>query len=251
MKFIFVFLFLFGSGLTQLVQAREQSTLVIATHIEPPLIYLQQGEFNGPNAEIAKLLAASINKTAVFVQCPFARCLYMAKAGRADMLIGINKNAERMAYLDYLATPYTSISTPINFYLNTDNLHNITKHEDLANLTIGVVRGATIYPKFNQDKSLKTIEVSTHEQLIEMLLKQRIDTFAAKDLSIRARVPRDIYQNKMQMADYSYHKQADFYIAVSKKSPLNLDHQQLSQHLALLLNNGTIERLLNKKADFK
>ena len=226
------------------VHANENDTIVIATHIEPPLVYIKNGEFSGTNVAVAKRLAAAIGKKATFIYCPFARCLSMTKDGKADMMVAINKTPKRQEYLDYLTQPFSSKITPVRFYIKKGRQININQYEDLQGLNIGVLRGATYFPRFDNDQLLNKVEITTHRQLIEMLLKNRIDTFLGRELSIKKQVSEDIYNVQLAVTPYIYNKKNDSYIAISKKSAAKLDVNQLSIILDSLLADGTIAKLI-------
>lgn len=223
----------------------EDDTIIIATHIEPPLVYIKDGVFAGPNVEVAKVLMDAAGKKATFIYCPFARCLTMTKDGKADMMIAINKTMEREKYLDYLAQPFSSKITPVRFYVKQGSILKIDNYEDLQGLNIGVLRGATYFPRFDNDNQLNKVDITTHKQLIEMLLKNRIDTFLGRELSIKSRVDEDVYNTELVVTPYIYNKTNDSYIVVSKKSAAKIDVKQLSKILDSLLADGTIDKLID------
>ena len=66
---------------------------------------------------------------------------------------------------------------PLRFYVNTENAITIDTYKDLKDLSVGVLRGGSYFERFDQDKKLIKIEMTTHEQLVNMLRKKRIDTF--------------------------------------------------------------------------
>ncbi|EWH10074.1 amino acid ABC transporter periplasmic protein [Catenovulum agarivorans DS-2] len=222
----------------------ESAVIRVATHIEPPLVYLDGQEFVGSNVEVGKLLAASIGYQIEFVQCPFARCLYQTQIGQADMMIGINKTSERQRHFEYLSKPYSSVITPVKFYLNNDSVLKIARYEDLIGKKIGVLRGAVYFKPFDDDNRLTKVPVVNHEQLIDMLLNKRIDTFLARDLSVRKRASDVEYLEKMQAAQFTYQKQQDMYIAVSKKSQLVNKTAELSNKLAELISSGQVAKIV-------
>ncbi|WP_111979461.1 substrate-binding periplasmic protein [Algibacillus agarilyticus] len=227
-------------------QFKSSNTITVATHIEPPLINIENGMFVGQNADIARLLAQSINKKISFIKCPFARCLAMAEKGQADMMIAIRKTAERETYLDFLSQPFSSHILPVRFYVRKNSKLDINQYDHLLGLKIGMLRGATFFERFDQDHTLQKITLPNHNLLVSMLIKGRIDTFLGREVSIEARTDKETYQNEMKMAPYIYQKKVDAYIAVSKKSPLRKQVPALSKNLITLLNNGAIEKLLIK-----
>lgn len=220
--------------------------ILIATHLEPPFVYLEGETFLGSNVEIAKLLAARMNKTIEFIYCPFARCLAMTREGKADMMLTVLKNEERKGFLSYLEQPVHSLVSPVRFYLKKDNHLTIESYEDLDKLSVGVLRGATYFERFDEDEALTKVAIKSHAGLIEMLLKNRIDTFLGKESSIEVVAEDDVYENEIKMAPYIYNKKSDFYIAISKKSPLNKEVAEFSKALKQLMANGDIDNILAK-----
>lgn len=229
-----------------LVEISPKKNIVIANHIIPPLFYVDNGVYRGSNVEISQLLARRMNKTVEYIECPFVRCLAMIQQGKADMMISINKIADRERYLSYLSQPYQTKITPVRLYLSKDSTLSINHYEDLKNLTIGVLRGGTYFPRFDQDQTLNKFETSSHTQLIEMLLKKRIDAFLGNEITTKSRVDETTYKNEMKTAPYLYNNKSDSYIVISKNSPLHSELDEFSSVLNSLLDDGEIEKVLNR-----
>ncbi|KXI28475.1 hypothetical protein AX660_15390 [Paraglaciecola hydrolytica] len=227
--------------------AAKFENIVIATHIEPPLVDLIDGKFVGQNVDVALALAHSLNMQVSFIQCPFARCLAITQEGNADMMVSIRKTPEREEYLHFLSRPFSSNNLPVRFYQLKTNRHVINAYEDISSLDIGVLRGATYFERFDHDLALHKIPLTNHNQLIEMLLKGRIDTFLGREVSIQALTDKTTYEQQMKMAPYIYIKRFDAYIAVSKRSPLAPRVNELSKALSELLDSGELDKLLIKQ----
>lgn len=223
-----------------------ENTITLATHIEPPLVYFENDVLKGTNIEVARLLAKHLNLSLQFTQCPFARCLSLLESGQVDMMVGINKTKPRQSYLSYLSQPYNTRTTPVRFYLRKDADITIDNYDDLAGLSVGVLRGASFFERFDNDTSLYKLEVTTHKQLIDMLLKGRFDTFLGREISIRQHISADIYQNEMKLAPYIYKKKNDSYIVLSKASNFNEYLELFSQTLNELIAQGEIKKITNK-----
>ncbi len=226
-------------------QAEHHNSIIIATHIDPPSIYLKDGQFAGHNVDVANMLVNAINKKAAFVYCPFARCLTMLKDGQADMMIALNKTEERQNYISYLEQPFHSLITPVKFYSSKHKNINVEKYEDLQGLNIGVLRGASYFKRFDNDESLKKVYITTHRQLIDLLVKGRIDTFLGREISIKHQVSPQIYTEELKEMSYVYSKENDFYIGISQKSKFNEQVNYLSKVLDELLASGAIAELDN------
>jgi polar amino acid transport system substrate-binding protein len=227
-------------------QQSSKDTIMVATHIFPPMVYIENEQFKGKNVEVMRLLAKRMNKNVEFIYCPFARCLLMTYQGQADMMVGIYKTDERQVNLDYVDQPFSSMSTPVRFYLANDSSILLNDYDDLKELSIGVLRGASYFPRFDQDTTLNKVEMTTHKQLIDMLLKRRIDTFLGREISIKTRMPSDIYNNEFKLAPYIYSKKLDSYIVISKKSPLINELPEFKQAYRLMFESGEVSEILNK-----
>ena len=229
---------------------KPKNELVIATFIEPPFVALKNHRLIGSNIEVAKLLANAINLKAVFVRCPFARCLSMVKAGKADMIFGLRKTPEREKELVFLSPPLMIQHYPLRFFTLAKRQLKISKLADLTPLAVGVLRGATHFEAFDNNRKIHKVDVTSRNQLVSMLLKGRIDTFADREESIKPLLSTDDYQKKLALASYQYDRAEKSYIAVSKKSHIKQYTPQLKQTLQQLTNDGTIDKIMSAREAF-
>ena len=99
------------------------------------------------------------------------------------------------------------------------------------------------FPLFDENQVIKKIELTSRKQIVNMLLKGRIDTFLEREESVLPLLSATVYQNKFTMADYQYNKPINSYIAISKKSKIKRYANELSQVLAKAIADGTIKRI--------
>ncbi len=220
--------------------------LKVATFLEPPFVDLVDNKLVGINIEIAKLLAMSVGLKPVFIRCPFARCLTMVKRGQADIIFGLRKLPEREKVLTFLNPPYMIQHYPLRFFVLSSKKITINSFEDLKKLSVGIVRGGSYFELFDNSKSIRKVELTSHEQLVSMLLRGRIDTFIEREESILPLLPLEDYQQKFSLANYQYDKAVNSYIAISKHSDINIYAERLSQQLQNLVTNGTIKNIRMK-----
>lgn len=241
MKFCFFIFFFISSKLL----AIPLDTIKIATYIEPPLSNIINGQLVGRNINIANLMASQLNKQVVYIECPLARCMSMMQIGQTDMIISIRKTPEREEYLTYLEPSFFEQHLPVNFFIQKNSPLQIVKYDDLKPLLIGTIRGSTYFDQFDNDVNLNKVEVTSRPQLIEMLMKGRIDTFIAREESILPLIDKQVYLTAFSLASYQYDKFVSSYIAISKKSPLNNEISLLNSTLLKLINNGEIHKALS------
>ncbi|MDO6444629.1 transporter substrate-binding domain-containing protein [Colwellia sp. 1_MG-2023] len=227
--------------------AENKETLLVATNIEPPYSYFVDNKYTGINVKIITLLAEKLNLQVKFLHCPFARCLSFLEMGQADAIIGLRKTAERSKFLTYLDQPFSTQTFPLQFYIRQDSDLNITNYSDLANLRIGTLRAATYFDRFDHDNTLNKVEVVNYNQLLQMLLKDRIDTFLEREESVKPWIDNAEYKQKIKLADYLYNRSVDSYIAFSKKSPFSQEVALFSQMQKQLLDSGEIQAIRNNK----
>lgn len=244
---IFMIIALFAlTTISEKVSAKPLPAIIVAMHIEPPFSDMVDGEFVGENIDIANALADKIGRKVKFVYCPVARCFSLVQAGHADMIIAVRKTAIREQFMSYLSPPIKIQKLPLRFYIRADHMLVLNNYDDLHLFKVGVLRGASYFDKFDHDTNIAKIPLTNHQQLINMLLKGRIDTFLEREESITPLVDKHVYATKIKLAKFSYDKSVGSYIAISKKSALNKDLNQLSTALASLAASGYIAELIKK-----
>ncbi len=226
--------------------AQPVNEIIVAMHIEPPFSDIVNGEFVGENIDIANLLAKKINKKARYVYCPVARCLSLMQSGQADMIVAVRKTAKREQFIYYLSPPIKIQKHPLRFYIRANNKVIVDKYEDLQSLKIGVLRGASYFDKFDLDTKMFKVPLTNHQQLIDMLLKGRIDTFLEREESITPLVEQKVYATAIKLAKFSYDKGVGSYIAISKKSPFVKELTAFSQAIETLQSTGEIKKIISK-----
>ena len=221
------------------------SKINMAIYIEPPYADYENGQFYGVNVDIVNLIAKQLNKQVKYTKCPFIRCMSLMETGKVDIIVGIKKTEERARYVSYLNTPYNIQYYPLNFYLLNGSDHTIHTYQDLKNLRIGTIRGALYFDEFDKDTSLSKTTVTTYEQLIQLLLRGRIDTFIEREESVLPWVNNDIYRARFKKAKYQYSTAVGSYIGISKLSPLINDIERINQIQQSLLDAGHIKQVFS------
>jgi polar amino acid transport system substrate-binding protein len=173
----------------------------------------------------------------------------MLEQGQADLMIGLQKTPEREKFLTFLTPPSSIQHFPLRFFKRANSKITINRYEDLAPLTIGVLRGAAYFDQFDHDSQLNKVEVTSRKQLVNMLLQKRIDTFIDREESIMPLLPLTSYQQKLTLAQFAYDHEVASYIAIAKKSHLLSYQQALADKLALFLKDGTIETIHSNRQD--
>jgi polar amino acid transport system substrate-binding protein len=220
--------------------------IIVAMYIEPPFSAIVDGKFVGENIDIATALANKVGRKAKFVYCPLARCLSLLQEGHADMIVAVRKTRIRQQFLHYLTPAIKIQKRPLRFYMRSSNKIDIGTYEDLKTLRIGVLRGASYFDKLDHDTSITKIPLTNHKQLVDMLLKGRIDTFLEREESITPLVNQDVYASDIKLATFSYDKGVGSFIAISKKAAIASNKSLLSKALLKLRNSGKLDEIISK-----
>lgn len=217
--------------------------LAVAVYLEPPYVDIVANKLVGENIDIIHLLAKSIGLKPIYIRCPFVRCLAMIKNGQVDMIMGLSKSVAREKDLIFLNPPYLLQHQPLRFFTLKERNISIKHFQDLKKLHVGTIRGAAYFPLFDSNQEIAKVELTSSEQLINMLLKGRIDTFLDREESVLPLLSIAEYQNKFTMADYQYNKPMNSYIVLSRHSQAKRYANELSQVLAKALSDGTIKEI--------
>lgn len=173
---------------------------------------------------------------------PFRRALSITQQGEADIMLPLYWSESRNKTL--LFSEPLGISQTALFYLAERPL-KYTAIEDLTDLRIAVLRGATVSPTFDRAHHFTRIEATSYEQLVKMLLAGRADAlvgdvFVVLALCERLTGNRDaLHQISPPLVEPGVH------LAISRKLP---DAEPLlasiNQQLAQLKSSGDYAALL-------
>ncbi|RHW77170.1 ABC transporter substrate-binding protein [Colwellia sp. RSH04] len=214
----------------------------VATYIEPPFADNVGGKYVGRNIRLSKQIARHLNKQINFIRCPMARCIMMMESGQTDMILSVLKTPQREKFMSYIEPAIGIQQMPVVFYTLKSKKFKVTSFKDLHSLLIGKIRGARYFEEFDNNTSLSTIEVTSRGQLVQMLLKGRIDTFIAREESIKPLISNNNYQ-KLAISQYQYEVPVNGYIAVSKKSYLYEQRDEISTFIKQIQATGKLDKV--------
>lgn len=214
MKNLFISIILFV--LTGWVHAEE---LQICIDPYPPFkIVDSSGKVSGGlDIELTNALLDALEVKAKYTVYPWARCLNSLKHGTCDFVSGITKNTEREKYLYYIEPPYKTNSVKV-FYVKKGDETKFKTYNDIQNSTVGILRKAKYFDKFDNDTDIEKQEVSNELSGFNMLKLKRIDTFITTEEVGDYFIETHGYNNTFGKAEYKYNQKVAVYFALSKKS---------------------------------
>lgn len=221
-------------------------TIKISVFDAPPyMIHDEKNEtFTGIDIDIANEIAKRMNLKLEIFHCPWIRCLWLLEHGHSDLLTSVYKKPDREVYLWFLDKPYLT-SLPIAFYSKKDRAYKIEKYEDLYRFnSVGVLRGASYFEKFDKDIKIKKYDVSNQNQLFPMLANDRIDVMAGYVPTENFRLVEEGYKDVIVKSSYEYENPASVFMAVSKKSPFIDRIAEFNKINNDLLEEGFIQKTI-------
>lgn len=167
----------------EMALAREW--LAVGTNF--PLVFEQsaEGEYRGLAVSVLRQAFVTSGDHVRFELHPWARAQYMVEQGRADILIGPYKTAEREARFVFSAKAF--YRDRVVFYARRDRLPPWRgDYQALAGRPIGVVRAWSYGDQFVQAKSgLDLVTVESVENGMKMLSLGRLQLLASNQRNSR------------------------------------------------------------------
>lgn len=222
--------------------ARAEEVLRVAFSEHPPWKVLDEnGEPDGIDIEMLRLLAARLDLKLEFVHFPFKRCLKMVEIGEIDVMTGVLHRPERDRLFHFIAPPYKTTSNKAFFALKGRKPH-LKEHEDLYSLHIGTGLGAKYHPAFDNDPLIKKYPTTTPGLTIRMLLAGRIHAFIMTEATGEYRIAKQGLSDRIVKLDYGYRDPQSVHMVLSKASPHAERLPEFNQAMKELVEGGSLTR---------
>lgn len=201
----------------------------------------------GPSVDLMQELARRAGFKLVFTpQTPVARCLRLMAEGKVDLMSNLKFSTERDAIMHLL--PYNK-TVPESLFIRNDDRRVIETEAQLQQLTLVSIRSYLYSPilmSLLKQKQRHIVEVDSIEAGLEMVIRGRVDGLVAPTISTSEAISSiSSYHNKFRKAgiDFSRGQSGFIHVGLSRLSPYATLEPILRQHLATMLNDGTVERL--------
>jgi ABC-type amino acid transport substrate-binding protein len=94
----------------------------------------------------------------------------------------------------------------------------INEFDDLSGLSIGMMRNSLYFAQFDNANNLTKIKTNTNPKLIELLMRERVDTFIGGKDIFGYLLQEQGLSDKIIRQAYEYTDPRKVYLALSKKS---------------------------------
>ncbi len=156
--------------LPSLAQAEK---LVFATATQSPYIISENGQLTGMDIDIVREICKRLKIEPEIRLLPWTRALNYVEHGKCDAIFTPIRNEEREKILYYSSEPLRVEKTAIIALKGTGL--KVSKIDELKGKNIGVVRGYTYGPEFDNYQEVKKIECDDDNQLVTIFAKKRIE----------------------------------------------------------------------------
>ena len=210
----------------------------------PRIIYDEKSaNLSGIDIEIVREIAEAAGFEVHFTTTPWKRSLRMMALGTADITSSCQRKPDREKYMHFLEPPYIANSTKA-FYLLRGEESRIRRYEDIYGLTVGVNLKYRYSPKFDNDRRVAKHSVKKDEQLIRMLLYNRIDAFIGTEMIIDYLLIKGGHDRRILRAPFAFSEPAASHIVISKKSGLAKKLPVLQRTMKKMVEEGAIDRII-------
>ena len=221
----------------------EPLTIIVGANHAPPYRIIENGERTGLYVEIFEEIAERLGWEVHYREAPFRRVLRMVQQGEVDVMLGPLETEERSELIEFVAPAFPP-ERRLFFYLNKE--HRIERYADLYGRAIGVLEGASYFPRFDDDEDLLKEPAPRYENLMLMLQKGRVEVVIAPELVGLYAVEK--LGLDVEVSPFFVPGERS-YIAVAKNSPVIQYADDIRAALKLIEMEGIHEDLVLKYLD--
>ncbi|NQD92892.1 transporter substrate-binding domain-containing protein [Pseudomonas sp. CrR25] len=228
-------LLLFGGSL----RAAEPAPLLVMTDLWPPFRTLgPNGELQGLDIDLLNQLSRRTGLRFEVLRAPWARGLAALEQGKADLMTGLAKTAERERYIQYLPRPYYACAP--RFYTTSALAPVLRSYAQLSGLHIGQVLGSAYFEPFDSDPALHKTAVNNEIQLLQMLARGRLQAVIGTDCQVDYELREPRWAARIVKAEYRPAARTELFIGFSRKRVREEHYHSLSLALGQLQAEGWI-----------
>jgi polar amino acid transport system substrate-binding protein len=233
-----------AAGAAWMIHAKPIKAVIASGHPEWPPIMFQKGDvIDGAGPALVAKIFADLNIPVSFPAVgAWDEVQAKAKTGEVDVLVAAYKTDARLQYMDY-SEAYTI--DPIVLYVPKGKTFTFTKWDDLLTKHGVAMTGDSYGQEFDtySAEKLHFVHVETTQQALDMIASGKADYFIyslyAGDVMLKDTNQVDKFEHlPTQVAE------EQFYITISKKSPLVKYMPQINAEIQKYKADGTIDALV-------
>ncbi|MFA5358543.1 MAG: transporter substrate-binding domain-containing protein [Patescibacteria group bacterium] len=225
-------------------RTERQEIFVASGHPEwAPIMWQQQGRIVGAGPDLVTKIFTDLG---VKIESKYTGLWDMvqqkAKVGSVDVLVAVYKTAERETYMDY-SIPYTTDPIAVVVKKGSDLKYN--QWEDLVG-KLGVLTVGDSYGQEFDDfaaAKLSTIRANSAIEAVNSLEDGSADYFVYALYSAERMIAKNGLQDKIEILP-KYVAEENFYVTISKVSPLAKYLPEINSLIKKYKADGTIDQMI-------
>lgn len=221
------------------LKAAEPAPLLVMTDVWPPFrMQGAEGALHGLDIDLLNQLSLRTGLRFEVQRAPWARGLAALQQGKADLMTGLAKTPEREGYIDYLRQPYYACAP--RFYAAPAQAAALRSYAELAGLSIGYVLESAYFQPFDSDATLRKVAVNNEVQLLEMLVRGRLQVVIGTDCQVDYELRDKRWNGRIAKAAFEPQAHTDLYISFSRERGLTAEYQKVAEALEQLRREGWV-----------
>jgi polar amino acid transport system substrate-binding protein len=212
----------------------QSEELIACIDDHPPYQVIAKKPY-GTHISALEVLADVLKKQLKFRKSPnFARCVVLLKQGQVDVIAGLNPSSERDHFSFF--TPFKAAD---DLQVLSKEGINIKNYDDFHGKIIGVSRGTSYFPRFDNDNELKKIAIQSDRIGFALLLKNRIDLIMVSPEALRT-LSKELNTANLKISPIKLsemrNKETNF--GFSKAHKLGLNNQEIINKVQAAYKQG-------------
>lgn len=228
--------------------------IIVALDHWPPLIDDGRDGNNGgkPSGIEINILKEVFKRAELkyqFHNCPWTRCLKMAKHKKVGMITHASYNKEREDFLNYIYPAFYEKDIRV-FVMRKGEGALIKKFDDLYKYRIGVARDISYGDEIDAALKNGKLKVSVGNEtsdLIKLLLHKRVDAFVDTEMMAIERIRRNNFQGQLELSKLKIESNNKLYFSTVKGVVSKSDEKKFAKALESMKKDGSLKRLLREK----
>lgn len=228
-------------------QENAPATIMLGAFDYPPFHWEEDNNIRGISTEIGNEIFNRLNFHTQTEMFPLKRALFYLEIGQIDAIIPLIKTEERSVYLEYTDRIMTVRGL---IWTAADRVGGAVEFDQLTDLLPYRI-GVTIGYSYGQElddilKVMKVDKATTDLSNYKKLLFHRIDIFPGNEIVAKALFKKHPeLQGKLIHSRNAFIKW-DFYMGISKKSPLVAKIPEINRIISELKEDGIVAGIVRK-----
>ncbi|PQJ55058.1 substrate-binding periplasmic protein [Psychrosphaera saromensis] len=209
-------------------------------HSEPLGYVNDTGQVTGVQVDIINAIAKYSNLCINTFLMPYPRIWQGIELGKHDGGI-VFRSQSRSYMVDYVAkirAVKVAVVARKPIVLNS--------YDDLAGISIAVRRGVHLSERFDSDSELAIMEVNQYEQVIKMLMHDRVDAVAGSAFVLHYVLRTNNGLGKVDFSKKLNLGEKEQWVQLSKKSKHTDKIPALNNAVQALINDGVLDQITEK-----